>query len=194
MLDICRLDEQEGIATAEADVAAPAEKNNAFSVMMRASSSVVASAGALMRSIELLIDTQVLTERILGLVVANAFDVLMKSSKTQAVTASVAVFPAGRLSVPAPQNNNGKKRRSNWSSSGPSSSRRYSPCPEFKCIKGTQPRFVVDGFQYAAKTLSSVYFLTHFHSDHYIGLQKVEFDSHLMTNQVPILQCGFAGV
>lgn len=45
--------------------------------------------------------------------------------------------------------------------------------PEFKCIRGTNPPFIVDGFQYACKQNSSIYFLTHFHSDHYGGLDKV---------------------
>jgi hypothetical protein len=35
---------------------------------------------------------------------------------------------------------------------------------------------VVDGFQYASSLLSDCYFLTHFHSDHYMGLTK-DFDS-----------------
>jgi phosphoribosyl 1,2-cyclic phosphodiesterase len=31
---------------------------------------------------------------------------------------------------------------------------------------------IVDGFQYASPGLSDTYFLTHFHSDHYQGLDK----------------------
>ena len=31
---------------------------------------------------------------------------------------------------------------------------------------------VVDGFQFASSKLTSVYFLTHFHADHYGGLKR----------------------
>ena len=63
-----------------------------------------------------------------------------------------------------------KKKRSSWK-------RRVhthdaSTVPICKQIP-TKPRpIVVDGFQYANSTLSSIYFLSHFHSDHYIGLTK----------------------
>lgn len=45
--------------------------------------------------------------------------------------------------------------------------------PDYKCVKGTNPPFIVDGFYYACKQNSSIYFLTHFHSDHYGGITKV---------------------
>eukprot|EP01042_Synura_sphagnicola_P008691 gene8691-11141_t len=52
------------------------------------------------------------------------------------------------------------------------------PAPPYKLVRGagiSQP-IVVDGFQYAHSSLSSCYFLTHFHSDHYGGLTK-RFDA-----------------
>lgn len=128
----------------------------------------------------------------MGQVVSNAFDVLMKSSRTQAVLSSSSFASSSGGNSSSFQSNNpqqqqtnqgfGKKRklgrggasapsRSSWGSS--SSDSRTRPCPDFKRIRGTQPSFIVDGFKYASKALSSVYFLTHFHSDHYIGLEKV---------------------
>ena len=46
--------------------------------------------------------------------------------------------------------------------------------PDFKKIQIPEMTcpIVVDGFQFASKELSDCYFLTHFHSDHYAGLDK----------------------
>lgn len=46
--------------------------------------------------------------------------------------------------------------------------------PAFKRILYT--KIIVDGFKYAKKSLSSEYILTHFHSDHYTGLNS-SFDA-----------------
>ena len=75
----------------------------------------------------------------------NSFDVLMSSSRAK-VKAATATTKFRR-------NYNG------W-------------CPEYKRIVQTQPPIIVDGFQYACKQLSSIYVLTHFHSDHYMGLTR----------------------
>lgn len=44
-----------------------------------------------------------------------------------------------------------------------SNNRRNGSCPSYKRIPGTD--FICDGFQFATRTLSENYFLTHFHSD-----------------------------
>jgi hypothetical protein len=53
---------------------------------------------------------------------------------------------------------------------GTFSKRSYTKVPSFKMIPGTD--FCVDGFQYAHPALTSKYFLTHFHADHYGGIDK----------------------
>ncbi|KAG2762757.1 hypothetical protein JG687_00001479 [Phytophthora cactorum] len=84
---------------------------------------------------------------------SNVFDVLMRGSKTAAVL-------------------NARKRPVPFKFTRKAIQRRRLLYPDFKCIQGTNPPFIVDGFQYACKKNSSIYFLTHFHSDHYGGLSK----------------------
>ncbi|ETK75504.1 hypothetical protein F441_18247 [Phytophthora nicotianae CJ01A1] len=84
---------------------------------------------------------------------SNVFDVLMRGSKTAAVL-------------------NSRKRPVPFKFTRKAIQRRRLLYPDFKCIQGTDPPFIVDGFQYACKENSSIYFLTHFHSDHYGGLTK----------------------
>ena len=50
------------------------------------------------------------------------------------------------------------------------SRRKSEPCPFYKKIPGTD--FVCDGFAYARSSLTKNYFLTHFHSDHYGGIER----------------------
>ncbi|KAE9361592.1 hypothetical protein PF008_g900 [Phytophthora fragariae] len=84
---------------------------------------------------------------------SNVFDVLMRGSKTAAVL-------------------NARKRPVPFKFTRKAVQRRRLLYPEFKCIRGTNPPFIVDGFQYACKENSSIYFLTHFHADHYGGLGR----------------------
>ncbi|OWZ07106.1 DNA cross-link repair protein [Phytophthora megakarya] len=91
-----------------------------------------------------------------GIERSNVFDVLMRGSKTAAVL-------------------NARKRPVPFKFTRKAIQRRRLLYPDFKCIQGTNPPFIVDGFQYACKENSSIYFLTHFHSDHYGGLTK-DFD------------------
>ncbi|KAL4140141.1 hypothetical protein PRNP1_015212 [Phytophthora ramorum] len=88
-----------------------------------------------------------------GIERSNVFDVMMRGSKTAAVL-------------------NARKRPVPFKFTHKAVQRRRLLFPDFKCIRGTNPPFIVDGFQYACKQNSSIYFLTHFHSDHYGGLGK----------------------
>ena len=130
----------------------------------------------------------------------NAFGVLMTASKRQQEAKknnsfSVLMSAAKRKAQTEKRIPYGPKKRGvkSWRrrTSTRVDSRRVPSC---KLIP-TKPRpIVVDGFQFATPSLSSMYFLSHFHSDHYIGLQK-NFCSGLIfcsakTRELAILRLG----
>jgi hypothetical protein len=75
-----------------------------------------------------------------------------------------------QIQAPPPKTN---RKRSWWMRKKESSTpKRYAPnYKKIKSLSMSHP-IVVDGFQFASKALTDCYFLTHFHSDHYIGLDK----------------------
>ncbi|ETW01867.1 hypothetical protein, variant 3 [Aphanomyces invadans] len=97
---------------------------------------------------------------------------LMKNAQSSAmvVTSSIAKMASAWSAAPSSAMA-GKKRKAGSSSSWSRyNSKGNMPCPQYKLIQGST--IVVDGFQYANPSLSTVYFLSHFHSDHYTGLTK----------------------
>lgn len=74
------------------------------------------------------------------------------------------------------KNNNSKQSPKRKSNSKEKKVRPVKPKQNLPCIKiltfDCGYRLVVDGFNYAAEEDISKYFLSHFHSDHYIGLKK----------------------
>lgn len=52
-------------------------------------------------------------------------------------------------------------------------------CPEYKKLSGCSPAILVDAFQYADASLGEHYVLTHFHADHYGGLDS-SFDAGII--------------
>lgn len=54
-------------------------------------------------------------------------------------------------------------------------------CPAYKIVKGSL--FAVDAFRYGDISFVEHYFLTHFHSDHYIGLRK-KFKHKIYLSQI----------
>ena len=91
----------------------------------------------------------------------NAWSFLMCNAK--------AVFAAKAAATPVDA---GSKKRGGWGFGKPKTAPGYAP--DFKAIKiGSMQRpILVDAFQYACSALTDTYFLTHFHSDHYIGLDR----------------------
>ena len=69
-----------------------------------------------------------------------------------------------------PGNNNTKTGKTFRKGSWAGNKRRSGQCPSYKRIPGTD--FLCDGFYYADGSLTQNYFLTHFHSDHYGGIDK----------------------
>lgn len=108
----------------------------------------------------------------------NAFSHLMSSAR------QMYTKPALTAPVPGEKTHSSSSSRSSSGYSWQATDRSPygSNCPAYKKVGVVHPvtkrtsHIVVDGFQYANRALSDCYFLTHFHSDHTVGLTK-EFNS-----------------
>lgn len=90
-------------------------------------------------------------------------------------TASAVTTSTVKSSKTAFSSSNSSSKKGYWGSWKKSSDKPntgYAPAYKKIQIGGMSVPIVVDGFQYACPQLSSCYFLTHFHSDHYMGLEK----------------------
>ncbi|KAL3815300.1 hypothetical protein ACHAXA_006802 [Cyclostephanos tholiformis] len=104
---------------------------------------------------------------------ARANDALSLVSRNKSSSSSSLSSSSGEAMVRNSTKSSGDRQVSsraggnNWGNNG---DRRNGRCPAYKRITGTD--FICDGFHYACGTLSSNYFLTHFHFDHYGGISK----------------------
>jgi hypothetical protein len=133
----------------------------------------------------------------------NAWDVLMSSAKEQSRMKGLFDRNVGRESATMPSvvsvrnaNANVSLKTSSWGpqQSKPRSTRTTTTkrpsgnagyAPAFKKIQlgSMSCPIVVDGFQYSSSLLSDCYFLTHFHSDHYVGLTS-DFDAGTVCREI----------
>ena len=102
----------------------------------------------------------------------NAFTLLMSKAKCDGFIIKPDDKSAKYPSTDNAQKNKKYSRWNNWNSKKQSSDTVYAP--KYKQIKFGQMQkpIIVDGFQYSNINLSDTYFLTHFHSDHYQGLDR----------------------
>lgn len=97
--------------------------------------------------------------------VPNVNGILMAGARRVAKMAQI-------QKLTATQQGSRKRSRFNSAAAAPTfaPARSCGNCPKYKLIPGTD--FCCDGFHYAKTSLTTNYFLTHFHSDHYGGISK----------------------
>lgn len=94
------------------------------------------------------------------------FEAPVKSINNVLMAGAKRIAKTGDLILAAAKKKQMRKETGRWDSA----SRNRGPCPFYKKIPGTD--FVCDGFMYAKSSVTKNYFLTHFHSDHYGGINK----------------------
>ncbi|KRY01037.1 DNA cross-link repair 1A protein [Trichinella pseudospiralis] len=74
-----------------------------------------------------------------------------------------------------------KKQASSTSASSANIKHKFRRCPMYKFVPGTS--FVVDAFKFGKIPDIELYFLSHFHHDHYVGLTR-HFDAPICCSQI----------
>jgi DNA cross-link repair 1A protein len=102
----------------------------------------------------------------------NLNKVLLASAKNMAKTKQIQQIKQKQKQQKQQQTNNGTSnyninKRGRWKTRQDYA---HKTCPPYKRIPGTD--FICDGFLYAKPSLSQTYFLSHFHSDHYGGIDR----------------------
>lgn len=106
----------------------------------------------------------------------DAFDALMKAAT---VKTNKSETPRGQ--TPARKGGRGGRGSEGGRGWGRGASR--APLPSFKRVEGT--RLIVDGFR-GQPDSSLLYFLTHFHADHYIGLSRAPSPQTRLSTAPPV--------
>jgi len=120
---------------------------------------------------------------------ANAFALMMTAAKKRQIPAGYSMSENDTAPIHTASLSSGRKvglksfkssGKGKWKNEGTPLGYHepYGHPPAYKMISVPEMScpIIVDGFQYANKSITDCYFLTHFHSDHYTGLQK-NFDA-----------------
>lgn len=109
----------------------------------------------------------------------DALKLLMQGARNQTSATAKAASEPAQSAAPSVGRGRGSGRATDLTGRGRGRAQLTGPqkasrCPDFKKVHigAGCPPIIVDGFHYAAKELSTCYFLTHMHSDHYGGITR----------------------
>ncbi|KRZ78311.1 DNA cross-link repair 1A protein [Trichinella papuae] len=103
------------------------------------------------------------------------------SSSGQTTITEFFKFPNGKGKAVETVKVTNKKQASSTSASSANVKHKFRRCPMYKFVPGTS--FVVDAFNFGKIPDIELYFLSHFHYDHYVGLTR-HFDAPICCSQI----------